>query len=53
VLEVKPVNNDNKEEVEEPQPPCIVFFLIGNEYKPVDEPALLCQGPAPARAAKR
>jgi hypothetical protein len=50
VLKVKPVNNDNKEEVEELQPPCIISFLIDNKYKLVNEPALLHQGPAPARA---
>jgi hypothetical protein len=42
VLEAKPANNDNKEEVEELQPPCIVSFLINDEYKLVDKPALLC-----------
>jgi hypothetical protein len=44
VLKAEPVNNNNKEEVEELQPPHIVFFLIDDEYKLVNKPALLCQG---------
>jgi hypothetical protein len=31
VLEVKPVDDDNKEEVEEMQPLCIVSFLIDDK----------------------
>jgi hypothetical protein len=53
VLEAKPVNNKDKEEVEELQPPCIVSFLIDDGYKLIDKPALLHQGPAPVRAAKQ
>jgi hypothetical protein len=54
VLKAKPVDNFNdKEEVEEPRPPCIVSFLINNKEKLVNEPALLHQGPGPARAAKQ
>jgi hypothetical protein len=53
VLEDKPVNDNDKEEVEELQPPCIVSFLIDNKYKLVDEPDLLRQGPAPARDARQ
>jgi hypothetical protein len=41
VLKVKPVDNKDKEEVEEPRLPCIVSFLINNEYKLVNKPALL------------
>jgi hypothetical protein len=41
VLEAKPVNGDDEEEVEELQPPCIVSFLINDEYELVDKPALL------------
>jgi hypothetical protein len=41
VLEAKPVDDNNKEEVEEVRPPHIVSFLIDNEYKLVNEPALL------------
>jgi hypothetical protein len=32
VLEAKPVNNNDKEEVQ-PRPPCIVSFLIDDEYE--------------------
>ncbi len=53
VLEAKPVDGNNEEEVEELQPPCNVSFLINNEYKLVDKPALLHQGPAPVRAAEQ
>jgi hypothetical protein len=53
VLEAKPVKDNDKEEVEELQPPCIVSFLIDKEYELVNEPALLHQGPAPAGAAKQ
>jgi hypothetical protein len=41
VLEVEPVEDNDKEEVEELQPPHIVSFLIDNKYKLIDEPALL------------
>jgi hypothetical protein len=53
VLKAKPVDNGNKEEVEEPQTPCIISFLIDDEYKLVNKLALLRQGPAPARTAKQ
>jgi hypothetical protein len=39
--------------IEELQPPCIVSFLIKNEYELVNEPALLRGGPAPAPTAKQ
>jgi hypothetical protein len=53
VLEAEPVNDNDKEEVEEPRPLCIVSFLIDDKYKFIDEPALLHQGPALARAVKQ
>ncbi len=42
-FEAEPVNDDDKEEVEELQPPHIVSFLIKDKYKLVDKPALLRQ----------
>ncbi len=53
VLKADPVEKDNKEEVEELQPPCIVSFLINNKHELVNKPALLCQGPAPTRTAEQ
>ncbi len=53
MLKVEPVDNNDKEEVEEPRPPCIVSFLINNEYKLIDKSAFLHQGPAPACTAKQ
>ncbi len=53
VLKAEPVDANDKEEVEELQPPRIVSFLINNKYKLVNEPALLRQGPAPAHTAKQ
>jgi hypothetical protein len=44
VLKAKPVDNNDKEEVEELQPPHIVSFLIDDEYKLVNKPALLRRG---------
>ncbi len=44
VLKAKFVNNNNKEEVEELGPPHIISFLINDEYKLVNKPALLRQG---------
>jgi hypothetical protein len=53
VLKAEPVNDGNEEEVEGLQPPHIVSFLIDNEYKLVNKPAILRSGPAPARAAEQ
>ncbi len=53
VLKAEPVDDNDEEEVEELQPPCIVSFLIDDKYKLVDEPALLRQRHVPVRTAKQ
>jgi hypothetical protein len=53
LLKAEPFDDNDKEEVEELQPLCIVSFFINNEYKLVDEPAFLRWGPAPTCTAER